>query len=231
MSNINAGIFAAGKGERLKKHFPHTPKPLIKVGNKTLIEYAYYNLLSLNPSSIALLLNTETGEQILDYINKIGYKPTAIMIDSKTSFESFFTLANFLKVKDKDVVLSTVDTITRSGEIINLVKNHNNTSAYITLGVTRVINDEKPLLVDIDEKTKRIKSIGKTGYYATNGIYCLSYKAINNIKNNRYKALREFLSQLDFEKNFISFYNIEESLDIDDISDIKIAEFTLQDKQ
>jgi len=221
--NIKCGIFAAGKGERLKKFFPDIPKPLIKIGEKPLIDYVIENLLSLNPTELAILMNPYTGHIIYNYL-KNKYSINAIIFDSKTSFESFYTLSNYLKEKTKTIVLSTTDTIVSKKDIQNLVENHINSNAYLTLGITSFINDEKPLLVEINEKEKKIKSIGVKGNFATNGIYVLSYDAINDIKPNKYSKLRDFLSSIDFDSKNVKYHLIEKSFDVDDLSDIKLIE-------
>jgi len=221
MSEIISAIFAAGEGERFKKDFPYTPKPLIKIGDKTLIEYSLDNLLKLKPKSVGILLNLKTGPYVSNYLKNKNYSFKAVMLDSKTSFESFYTISNFMKEKNKTLIISTVDTILKFDELKNLLNNHIKTNSYITLGITPFINDEKPLLVEIDKF--KIKSIGKTGNHATNGIYCLSYEAVNDIHPLKYSKLREFLSSIDFSKKDVSYYVIKESFDIDDISDIQIA--------
>lgn len=223
MSDIIAGIFAAGKGERLKKDFPLTPKPLVRIGDKTLIEYAMDNLLHLKPLETAVLVNPESGSQIIKYLKEKKYSFKYIMFDSKTSFESFYTLSSFLKEKNKTLILSTVDTILNHTDLIKIIQTHTENKSYLTLGITEYINDEKPLLVEIDEKEKIIKSIGKSGNYATNGIYVLSYQAVNDIKPQKFKALREFLSSIDFKSVKVSYHIIKDSLDIDDLSDIDNA--------
>ncbi|NLH40025.1 MAG: hypothetical protein GX445_08195 [Elusimicrobia bacterium] len=231
LKNINAGIFAAGKGDRLKKDFPDIPKPLVSVCDKTLIEYAIENVLSLNPLNIGVLLNLESGYIIDNYLRKKNYNIKTVMLNSKTSFESFFTISNFLKEKGKTLVLSTVDSILNKEELKAMVETHTTKNSYITLGITECINDEKPLLVEINKNNNRIESIGKSGGYATNGIYCLSYEAINDIKPKDYRALREFLSQIDFNKKLVSFYNFNESFDIDDAMDVRLAEDKLRSKK
>lgn len=222
MYNIKAGIFAAGKGNRLKKYFPGIPKPLVKINNKTLVEIVIENYLKNNINDITLLLNTETGPLIYEYLKNKKYSIKFIMIDSKTSFESFYTLANVITEKNKLTVLSTTDTITTYTEIKKLIDTHKKYNAYITLGITELINDEKPLLVKINDE--RIISIGNGGRHATCGLYVLSPQAVNDIKLKKYNALREFLSSIDFNYRKVLYYVIKESFDIDDINDVTEAQ-------
>lgn len=226
MSKINAGIFAAGKGERLKKNFPNTPKPLIKVLNKALIELALNNLYNLNPQNICVLLNNENFRPVINYLgsNRLNF----IAVNSKTSFESFFTLASFLNDGISNIVLSTVDVITNPSNIKNSVEFHIKTDSYLTLGISDIPPDEKPLLVESDKDSKVI-SIGKAGRFATNGIYIISPKLIDVIMIKKYKALREFLSDIDLSKYKVSSFYFADSFDVDDETDIKKAEDFLRD--
>lgn len=218
MYKINAGIFAAGKGERFKKTFPDIPKPLIPVAGKTLIEISISNLLTLKPSNITVLLNNENFQKVSDYI-KNKYNCDYIALDSKSSFESFYTLASYLTDKKSISVLSTVDVVI-SGDLIKKAVNfHIENCSDITLGISDIPPDEKPLLVEID-KEMRIASIGKSGNYATNGIYILSHSAIEKISLRPFKALREFLATITQNTNRIHAFYFENSFDIDDETDI-----------
>ncbi|MCX7641152.1 MAG: sugar phosphate nucleotidyltransferase [Elusimicrobiales bacterium] len=223
MYKVKAGIFAAGKGERIKKSFPDIPKPLIKISNKNLIEIAIENIKIINPSNLTILLNNENLEPVINYLGTKHYD--FIAINSKTSFESFYTLASFLNDGVSNLLLSTVDVIIEPEDLKTALELHISTKSYITLGISNIPLDEKPLLVDIDNNLK-IKSIGKKGNFATNGIYILSPLAVLNISQVNYLALREFLSSIDFSTHKVYSYFFKNSFDIDDETDIiKVKEF------
>lgn len=64
---MKAMILAAGFGERLRPLTETTPKPLLKVGNKPLIQYHVENLVSAGVRE--LVINTSwLGDQIEDYL-------------------------------------------------------------------------------------------------------------------------------------------------------------------
>lgn len=63
---IHAIIMAGGKGSRLRPLTLDTPKPLLKVGNKPIIEYNIDCLKSYGVRNITLSINY-LGEQLLDY--------------------------------------------------------------------------------------------------------------------------------------------------------------------
>ncbi|WP_296381616.1 nucleotidyltransferase family protein [Winogradskyella sp.] len=66
MLPLDAVIMAGGKGARLLPLTKQTPKPLLKVGNKPIIEYNTDRLASYGIRNINITVNY-LGEQIVDY--------------------------------------------------------------------------------------------------------------------------------------------------------------------
>lgn len=66
MLPLDAVIMAGGKGTRLLPLTEQTPKPLLKVGNKPIIEYNTDRLASYGIRNINITVNY-LGEQIVDY--------------------------------------------------------------------------------------------------------------------------------------------------------------------
>lgn len=64
---MKALILAAGRGERMRPLTDTTPKPLLRVGEKCLIEYHLYALAKAGVRDI--VINTSwLGQQIIDYL-------------------------------------------------------------------------------------------------------------------------------------------------------------------
>lgn len=66
---MKAVILAGGKASRLKEKTKNTPKSLIKIGDKAIIEHQLLLLKRYGISEIYILVN-RLKEQIIDYINK-----------------------------------------------------------------------------------------------------------------------------------------------------------------
>lgn len=66
---IDAVLMAGGKGERLRPLTEKTPKPLIKVGDKCIIDYNIDNLISYGIKNISVTVNY-LGEQLEEHFSK-----------------------------------------------------------------------------------------------------------------------------------------------------------------
>ena len=66
---IDAVLMAGGKGERLRPLTEKTPKPLIKVGDKCIIDYNIDRLLAYGVTHISVTVNY-LGEQIEEHFQK-----------------------------------------------------------------------------------------------------------------------------------------------------------------
>jgi MurNAc alpha-1-phosphate uridylyltransferase len=64
---MKAMIFAAGRGERMRPLTEKTPKPLLKVGGKTLIEFHLEHLQQAGIKEVVINV-AYLGQQIMDYL-------------------------------------------------------------------------------------------------------------------------------------------------------------------
>jgi len=77
-------ILAAGLGKRMNPITLKTPKPLIKIGNKNLLEKAIELLIDHGVEEIAINIH-HLADQIKDFINKKKYKVKIIISDEQNS--------------------------------------------------------------------------------------------------------------------------------------------------
>lgn len=67
---IDAVLMAGGKGERLRPLTEKTPKPLLKVGNKCIIDYNVDRLISYGINHINVTVNY-LGEQLVEHYSQL----------------------------------------------------------------------------------------------------------------------------------------------------------------
>ncbi len=71
---MKALIFAAGRGARLKPLTDHTPKPLVKVQGKPMIQYHIEALQQAGINEIIINVSW-LHQQIIDFVTDLGNKP------------------------------------------------------------------------------------------------------------------------------------------------------------
>ena len=75
-------ILAAGLGKRMQPITLKTPKPLIKIGNKNLLDRAIELLINHGIEEIAINVH-HLPDQIKDFINRKKYKAKIIIYDEQ----------------------------------------------------------------------------------------------------------------------------------------------------
>lgn len=222
----NAGIFAAGLGKRFAKYFPNTPKPMITVSGRPLIEWTV-KLLSLSGlENFTILLNSK-GSSAREHLKKVfpNKKFVFIVKDTASSYESFCLVSQILAQTEDNFILSAVDSLHKPLTLKSLV-NFKNSDFDAALSVTDDIGDEKPLWADIDADS-RITALGNWASvrkYATGGLYLLTKKLAGEMPTpGQFKALREYLTEIILQdKKIFSVYG--RNVDIDTPADIALAE-------
>jgi MurNAc alpha-1-phosphate uridylyltransferase len=88
---MKALIFAAGRGERLKPLTDHTPKPLLKVQGKPLIQYHIEALLKTGITDLVINVSW-LKDQIIDFINQLCEQPEFSALRVQFSVEADYPL-------------------------------------------------------------------------------------------------------------------------------------------
>ncbi|NOQ15069.1 MAG: NTP transferase domain-containing protein [Methyloprofundus sp.] len=92
---MKAMILAAGRGERMRPLTDHTPKPLLKVAGKPLIEYTIEALVAAGIADIVINL-AHLGEQIQHYLGD-GSRYQANIVYSREGGTSALETAGGIK--------------------------------------------------------------------------------------------------------------------------------------
>ena len=71
MKQVDAVILAGGKGSRIKSYIGNNPKPLIKLGNRSFLEYLINNICKYNIRKIYILAGYKGIKIYKKFNNKI----------------------------------------------------------------------------------------------------------------------------------------------------------------
>lgn len=192
---VDAVLMAGGKGERLRPLTEKTPKPLIKVGEKCIIDYNIDSLISYGIKNIFVTVNY-LGEQLEEhfkekrdgikintvkepkYLGTIGsikfvesfYNDTILVMNSdlftNIDYEDFYL---HFKEHDADMSVAAVPYIVKVPYGVFNLEGRN------IKGVT-----EKPTI----------------NYYANAGIYLIKKELLKLIPENKFYNATDFMSSL-----------------------------------
>ena len=225
-----SAILAGGEGSRLSEE---GFKPLVKIGNDTLLELSLKRLLKITDKKTFILFNEKGREYNLGKIGALNDQKIEYFFESPpSSLHSIYQIfKRFSKRDDCDhLLVSMIDTIIKEKDFNNFIsfcetlKEHE--SAIIT---TNHIDDERPLTLNTNKKGKitAFQVPVKDDTQVTSGIYYLSFRSLNNIEkclHNNIERMRNFLKWLVDDGQTIYAFNVAKTIDVDRPSDIKAAQ-------
>ncbi len=231
---MKMGIIAAGTGERLARGGIPTPKPLVPIGGRPLIARVIDAAARINVDSIAVIVN-DVNPAVAGFLRS-NRSPVPLKLVVKTtpsSMESLFCLAPLLS--DEPFVLFTVDVVFGQQTLEDFVQSAKTLKdSKGVLALTRFIDDEKPLWVDIDGGN-RITAMGDAAVgsqFVTAGFYYFSpdvFAEIDRARKKKLNALRQFLGHLIDNGYPIHGIPVSKTVDVDYPEDIQKAEAFLRE--
>ena len=233
---MKAGIFAGGKGERIRSD-TETLKPLVKIAGQTLIERVLHSLGKTGVAEVVVLINEESLA-VRDHVAKLRwpFQVSWIVETTPTSMHSFLRVLEVLAADGNagPFLLSTVDTVAAPQTYERFFSDAQQTDAAVALALTSPGDDEKPLLVRCANDSRRVTAIGNNAAgsnYATAGIYAVRpiiLREAAEARRDELSALRDFLGRL-LERSYpLAGIPIADSVDVDYSADIAKAEAVLE---
>jgi len=242
----HAGIIAAGWGERLGQKIP---KALTPVGNRKLIDFVLDGLQAAGVTHVTCIVN-EAARAVPEYVAQSQRPLTMdwIVKTTPSSMHSFLIVLErlaaiggvgpFLMTTVDGV--ATPDTYQRFADAFKVFP-----QGDVLLGLTDVIEDEKPLRVAMkgtegtglmpaqvteDPSAFEIVALTTTGFdseFVTTGFYGVNPAVLQHkdtILNQGFTALRQCLGYL--LKHGYRFYGVPlpPVIDVDRPEDVKLAE-------
>ncbi len=186
---MHAIVMAGGKGSRLRPLTCNTPKPMVKLCGKPILQYIldlleHHNILSVDVT-VKYLANS-----IINYFPDQKYKDINLAF-----FEEPFPLGTAGSVKnaakniEDDFVVISGDAITDC-DLTSAINFHKKNQADATIIIKNVEDPREYGLVNIDQNNNITGFIEKPGYSqvstntANTGIYILNPKVLNLIPDN-----------------------------------------------
>ena len=230
---MNFGIIAAGEGSRLVSEGVALPKPLVNLNGEPMIGRLLRIFESLGAGRVAVIVNeqmTEVADYLRDLAPKLAMPLDLTVKSTPSSMHSFYELTRVMK--PGKFCLTTVDTIFREADFARYISAFEADDTHDGMwAVTPYIEDEKPLYVEVDEASMRIKAFRDAAFdgakYVSGGIYAITDKAfpvLDSCISQGISRMRNFQRAL-VEQGFnLQAYSIDKIIDVDHASDIAVAQ-------
>lgn len=240
---MKAVILAAGIASRLRPLTLNTPKCLLKVGNKTILERAIENLIANNISDI-LIVTGFLGEEIINFINshfpslKIRFIENPLYESTNNIYSLWLTRHAFdhsgMLLLDSDIIFDKriIQKLLNSGheDCLALIE-HELSGEEIKVKI-----DEQSRILEIGKEVKITEASGESI-----GIELFSTKMVSELFNAmEQKIITEKKPDIFYEAAFQNLINEGKSIyavdaseyfcmEIDTPEDLRIANSILTD--
>ena len=221
------GIIAAGEGSRLALEGSGQPKPLVPIAGVPMLERLARIFMNCGADRIAVIVN-DRNPDTASYVRRMSaHMPIDLVVKSTpTPMHSLMELAPYLG--RERFCVTTVDTVFREKELADMMKAFESTSYVGLMGVTSLIDDEKPLYVDTDSDMLIRGFLDEQGgcRYVSAGIYALKAQALDVLAQcleSGQTRMRYFQRRLLEEGMRLKAFDMGRVIDVDHVGDIEKA--------
>ena len=193
----DAVLMAGGEGKRLRPLTEKTPKPLLKVGDKPIIEYNIDRLINFGIKTINLSINY-LGEQLIDYF-KDG---TEKGIDIKYVKENkpLGTIGSILLVENfynDDIIIMNSDLLTNI-DFGDFFKTYKESNADMAVAATSYHVDVPYAVLEVEDgiEVKSLKEKPRYTYYSNAGIYIIKKEILKMIPENQFYDITDLMERV-----------------------------------
>lgn len=226
--NYNNPVFimAGGYGTRLKPLTDHCPKPLLKIGNKPILDFILQNFIKYGFKNFYISTHY-MPEKIRHYFGDGEHWGVKITyVHEKEPLGTGGALGLLPDNIDKAPLIMINGDILTTTNFEKLLKFHINSNADVTMCV-RDYEYQIPygVIYEKGNKVVRLEEKPIKHFYVNAGIYVLNYELVRRVKKNSKIDMPNFLENIIAENGNILMHPIHEYwLDIGRMDDFKRAQ-------
>ena len=229
---MNYVVLAAGLGSRFVKEGISTPKPMVEVMGRPMVERLIEVLMSCGAEKIYIVANSRMTD-FVEFLEKLKADGAPLDIRPIISDNSYYSLTEACKGVEGKFIAMTVDTIFPTDEFRDYVRAVEEMPPHeVLMGLTRFVDDESPLYAKLDEDGDIVdyKYGGKPfpgEIIVSAGLYGLTSEAMAVVaKRKDYpESLSDFQRILAAETKIrVLPFMFSKALDIDCTHDREVAE-------
>jgi dTDP-glucose pyrophosphorylase len=183
---VTALIMAGGRGERLKPYTDLTPKPMLKVGSKPILEHNIDRLIAFGISDIYISVKY-LKDHIIEYFGDGSNKGINIhYIEETNALGTIGALAMIEQIAYEDVLVMNSDLLTNVDfeDFYNFYKQKEATMAVVSIPYS--VNVPYAVLETNDYEVTAFTEKPTFTYYSNGGIYLLKFALKGLLKSESF---------------------------------------------
>ena len=219
----DAVLMAGGRGERLRPLTIDTPKPLLKVGGKPIIDYNVESLMRYGVGEIYVTVNY-LKEQIIGHFCNSKWKGRVHCVEEPCRLGTIGSVALIDTLTQDHLIVMNSDLLTNI-DFEKLWRHHVDSGAVLTMATVpytvsvpfAILRTEGDRVIGLEEKPT-------FNHFANAGVYMIDRNVISDIKRGEYLDAPDFVESL-IEKGLkVSHFAIEGTwIDIGSPDDYRYA--------
>lgn len=226
---LDAVIMAGGDGQRLRPLTEKTPKPLLKVGEKPIIEHNIDRLLKFGVQNINITLRY-LGDQIEEYFGDGSKKGATIRYVREKDKLGTLGAISLCEDFENDVVLVMNSDLLTNIDYEDFYKRFIETKADMLIAaVPYAVTIPYAVLETKDYRVSRFVEKPTYTYHSNAGIYLIKRELLAKIHHNKKYDATDFMQLLIEEnKNVQTYLLMEYWLDIGRHDDYEKAQIAIK---
>lgn len=220
---IDAVLMAGGKGERLRPLTLKTPKPLLPVGGKAIIDYNIDELERCGVKRIFITTNY-MAEKIEKHVSKRNGTATVECFREPRRLGTMGSLALIEGLESDNVLLMNSDLLTTIDFEAMYLHHMRNKSDLTMAGVPYTVSVPYALMRISNGRVKGLEEKPTYNYFANAGVYILKRRLIDKVTKGEFLDAPDFISSLIDAGGKVGCYPIEGTwIDIGSPDDYRYA--------
>lgn len=204
---VDAVLMAGGEGKRLRPLTENTPKPLLKVGDKPIIEYNIDRIAKVGVKNIYLSIKY-LGDQLVDYFGDGSAKN--LQIGYVKEDKPLGTVGSVLLVdgfKHDEILVMNSDLLTNI-DFADFYKAFKEADADMAVAATTYHVDVPYAVLEVDDRqvVKSLKEKPRYTYFSNAGIYLLKKHLLDMIPRGEFFDITDLMEKiLSNDKKLITY--------------------------
>ena len=192
---IDAVLMAGGRGERLRPLTLSTPKPLLKVGGKPIIDYNVEELEACGVKNIYVTVNY-LADLIISHFEKREGLADVVCVREPRRLGTIGSLALIDNLRNDDILLMNSDLLTAI-DFEAMYLHHRRSGADITMAAVPYTVSVPFAIMHLEgERVKGLEEKPTYNYFANAGVYLLKRHLLDLIPKGEYLDAPDFIASI-----------------------------------